>query len=120
MAAFNRKAERDKRHKRIRKKISGTSGRPRLCVSKSLRHIRVQLIDDEDGRTLVSASTNGRELRKEGARNNIPGAEKVGALLAKRTLEKGIETVVFDRGGYLYHGVVAAVADGCRKGGLRL
>ncbi|MEE8566390.1 MAG: 50S ribosomal protein L18, partial [Candidatus Bipolaricaulota bacterium] len=63
MAAFNRKAERDKRHKRIRKKISGTSARPRLCVSKSLRHIYVQLIDDEGGKTLVSASTNGKELR---------------------------------------------------------
>ena len=119
MAAVNRKAERDKRHKRIRRKISGTGACPRLCVSKSLRQIYVQLIDDEGGKTLVSASTNGRELRKEGARNNIPGAEKVGSLLARRALEKGVETVVFDRGGCVYHGVVAAVADGCRKGGLR-
>ena len=120
MTTINRKAERDKRHKRVRKKISGTDARPRLCVTKSLKHIYVQLVDDESGKTLMSASTNGKELRKEGIRNNIPGAERVGAHTARRALAKGIKTVVFDRGGYVYHGVVAAVADSCRKGGLRL
>lgn len=119
MARIDRKEERIKRHRRLRKKVRGTGERPRLCVTKSLRHVYAQIIDDETGRTLVSTSTLDRELRETVSGCNIPAAEKVGELLARRALKSSVETVVFDRGGYLYHGVVAALAKAARKGGLR-
>jgi len=118
MARIDRQAERVKRHRRIRKKVQGTGDRPRLCVAKSLRHVYAQLIDDESGRTLVAASTLDRELRETTHGCTVPAAAKVGELLSQRAKGQGIETVVFDRGGYLYHGVVASLADACRKGGL--
>lgn len=119
MARIDRKAESRKRHHRLRKKIRGTRLRPRLCVTKSLHHLYAQVIDDDAGATLVAASTLDRELRPAVAGCNIRSSERVGELLAKRALKHGIETVVFDRGGYPYHGIVAALAEACRKGGLR-
>jgi large subunit ribosomal protein L18 len=118
MARIDRQAERVKRHRRLRKRVQGTGDRPRLCVSKSLRHVYVQLIDDSTGRTLVAASTLDPELREAARGCTIPSAAKVGELLSRRAKEQGIGTVVFDRGGYRYHGVVASLADACRKGGL--
>jgi large subunit ribosomal protein L18 len=118
MARIDRQAERAKRHRRIRKKVYGTGDRPRLCIAKSLRHVYVQLIDDETGRTLAAASSLDKELRETVKGASVPTAAKVGELLGRRAREKGIERVVFDRGGYLYHGVVASLAEACRKGGL--
>lgn len=105
-----------KRHKRVRSKISGTAACPRLDVFRSLRHIYAQLIDDEAGVTLVSAASNEKDFKGGGA--NTDAARTVGGLLAERAAEKNIRDVVFDRGGYLYHGRVAALAEGARKGGL--
>lgn len=119
MTRIDRRVERLKRHRRLRKRIRGSESRPRLCVTKSLRHLYAQVIDDEAGRTLVTASTLGRELRNTIKGCNIRASERVGELLAKRALEHGVKTVVFDRGGYPYHGVVAALVEACRKGGLR-
>jgi len=119
MTAFRRKAERAKRHVRLRKKVRGTTARPRLSVSKSIRHIYAQVIDDDTGHTLVSASTLDKELSGKVSGSNKAAAEQVGKLLAARVLAKNIETVVFDRGGHPYHGVIATLADTCRKGGLR-
>jgi large subunit ribosomal protein L18 len=116
---FNRKAERVKRHLRLRKKVHGTQVRPRLCVTRTLRHIYAQVIDDDAGRTLVAASTLDKELRGKVSGSNKAAAEQVGELLAARALEKNIEAVVFDRGGHPYHGVIATLAEACRKGGLR-
>lgn len=104
-------------HTRVRKKISGTSEQPRLNVYRSNKNIYAQLIDDQAGETLVSASTQDKELKLDSTAN-IEAAGKVGELIANRAKEKGIETVVFDRGGYLYHGRVAAVAEGAREAGL--
>jgi large subunit ribosomal protein L18 len=107
------------RHLRVRKRVSGTPERPRLNVFRSNKHIYAQVIDDVNGRTLVSASTLDKELRDSITNGgNVEAARKVGALVAKRALEKGIKTVVFDRGGYLYHGRVAALADAAREAGL--
>ena len=111
------KAQRLKRHKRVRAKISGTPERPRLCVFRSLNHIYAQVIDDVAGNTLVSASTVEKGF--EGNGGNVEAAKKVGAAVAERALKKGIEEVVFDRGGYIYHGRVKALADGAREGGLK-
>lgn len=111
---------RKRRHRRVRKKISGTAERPRLNVFRSLNHIYAQIIDDERGHTLVAASTLDPEIRsviKTGG--NVEAARLVGQLIGKRALEKGIEAVVFDRGGYKYHGRVAALADGAREAGLK-
>lgn len=119
MARFSRSAERIKRHRRIRAKVSGTVERPRLCVTKTLRNMYAQVIDDQAGRTLVQASTLDSELRGDIAGANIKTAEKLGAALAARALEQNIEAVVFDRGGHPYHGVISAFAEACRKGGLR-
>lgn len=105
-----------KRHQRVRKNISGTAERPRLSVYRSLNHIYAQIIDDTKGTTLVSASSLDKDF--EGYGGNIDGAKSVGNLVAKKALEKGIKAVVFDRGGYIYHGRVAALADGAREGGL--
>jgi len=119
MASFNRAAERSKRHKRIRRGVSGTSDRPRLCIAKSLRHLYAQIINDEAGRTLVQASTVEPALREEIRGANIAAAEQLGGVLAERAKEAGISSVVFDRGGHVYHGVVKAFAEACRKGGLQ-
>ena len=106
-----------KRHKRVRAKISGTAARPRLCVYRSNAHISAQIIDDVAGVTLASASTQEKDF--EGIGSNKAAARKVGALLAEKAQAKGITEVVFDRGGYLYHGRVSELADGAREGGLK-
>ena len=107
---------RDARHARVRKKISGTPECPRLSVFRSLQHIYAQLIDDVNGVTLVSASSYEKDF--EGG-SNKEAARKVGNTLAQRALEKGISAVVFDRGGYIYHGRVSELAEGAREGGLK-
>lgn len=109
-------AQRIKRHKRVRGKISGTPEVPRLNVFRSEKHIYAQIIDDVNGHTLCSASTVEKGF--EGPGSNKEAAKKVGLKVAERAKEKGIEKVVFDRGGYVYHGRVAALADGAREGGL--
>ena len=111
------RAQRVKRHSRVRSKISGTAERPRLSVFRSENHIYAQVIDDVAGTTLVSASTVEKSF--EGSGSNIEAAKKIGALVAERALQKGIEEVVFDRGGYIYHGRVQALADGAREAGLK-
>lgn len=107
---------RAKRHARVRAKISGTPECPRLNVFRSSKHIYAQLIDDVNGVTLASASTMDKEF--EGAGGNVEAARKVGQMIAKRALDKDIKDVVFDRGGYLYHGRVKELAEGAREGGL--
>ena len=119
MASFNRASERMKRHKRIRKKVSGTSDRPRLCIARTLRHLHAQIIDDEARVTLLHASTLEPTLRNELHGANIAAAEKLGAILSERAKEQNVSSVVFDRGGHVYHGVVKAFAEACRKGGLQ-
>ena len=109
-------AQRLKRHKRVRAKISGTAARPRLCVYRSLNNIEAQVIDDVAGVTLASASSMDKGF--EGNGGNKDGAFKVGEAIAAAAKEKGITDVVFDRAGYLYHGRVAQLADGARQGGL--
>lgn len=110
---------RKKRHLRIRRRLFGTAERPRLNVYRSSKHIYVQLIDDMEGKTLAAASTLDPELKGEIKNGgNIEAATKVGELIAKRAKDKGITNVVFDRGGYLYHGRVKALADAAREGGL--
>ncbi|MCL2298736.1 MAG: 50S ribosomal protein L18 [Firmicutes bacterium] len=109
--------ERLKRHKRVRGKISGTAARPRLCVFRSLQHIYAQLIDDAKGVTLAAASTVEKEFGGYGG--NIEAAKKVGGLIAARARELGVENVVFDRGGNIYHGRVQALAEAAREGGLQ-
>ena len=106
-----------RRHVRVRKNLSGTAERPRLNVFRSLNNIYAQIIDDVSGTTLACASTLDAEL-KSGYGGNKEAAKAVGELLAKKAIEKGIKSVVFDRGGYLYHGRVASLADGAREGGL--
>lgn len=109
-----------RRHKRIRKKISGTNERPRLSVFKSLKHIYAQIINDEEGVTLVSTSTLSSEVREQiKYGGNIVASKIVGELVAKKAIEKGIKTVVFDRGGYVYHGRVKALAEAARDSGLQ-
>ena len=105
------------RHKRVRAVISGTPERPRLCVFRSEKHIYAQVIDDVAGKTLVSASTVEKDFTEYGG--NKDAAKKIGLLIAERAKGAGIETVVFDRGGYIYHGRVAALAEGAREGGLK-
>lgn len=115
----NRNWRRKKRHLSIRKKIHGTADRPRLCVYKSEKHIYAQIIDDEKGHTLVAASTLDKELRETLKKTwNKEAAREVGKLIGKRAIEKGIKKVVFDRGGYRYHGRVAELAEGAREAGL--
>ncbi len=112
-------AARGRRHLRVRKKISGTAARPRLVVTRSARHVFVQVVNDIDGRTLASASTMEPDLRVL-TEDKTAKAHKVGELVAKRAKKAGIDSVVFDRGGNRYHGRVAAIADGAREGGLSL
>jgi len=119
MAAFDRAAERAKRHQRIRRRIRGTSERPRLCVTKTLRHLYAQIVDDEVGRTLVQVSTLDPAIRADVSGPNVAAAKKLGSVLAEQAVSQGIEAVVFDRGGHPYHGVVSSFAEACRQGGLR-
>lgn len=112
----NRKLERARRHKRVRTKISGTAECPRLCMFRSNKGIYAQIIDDVKGTTLVSASTLDKEVKAKKA--NSEAAKEVGALIAKRAKENKIVDVVFDRSGYVYHGVVKDLADAAREGGL--
>ena len=114
---IDKNAMRLKRHIRVRGKISGTPERPRLNVFRSNANIYAQIIDDVNGVTLVSASTLDKEF--EGAAGNCEAAKKVGQVIAERAKAKGIEEVVFDRGGYVYHGRVAALAEGARENGLK-
>lgn len=114
----NRKLSRKKRHLRVRNKIQGIPERPRLSVFRSSKHMYAQLIDDLNGHTLVSASTVDPDLKDVANGANVEAAKKVGELIAKRAKEKGYDTVVFDRGGYLYHGRVKALADAAREAGL--
>ena len=106
-----------KRHLRVRAKISGTAGTPRLSVFRSNKNITAQLIDDVNGVTLAAAASNEKDFGISGG--NCEGARKVGQLIAKRAAEKGITEVVFDRGGYIYHGRVKELAEGAREGGLK-
>ncbi len=113
----DRKMERERRHLRVRRKISGTAERPRLCVYRSNTNLYVQIIDDVAGNTLVSASTLDKDVKTKYA--NKEAAKELGALIAKKAKAKKIETVVFDRGGYIYHGVVKELAEAAREGGLK-
>jgi len=119
VVALTKSEHRTRRHRRVRKKIMGTAERPRLAVFRSNKHIYVQVIDDFAGRTVVSASTTETELRT-GATATVDAARNVGKLVGDRAKAAGITTVVFDRGGFRYHGRVAAVADGAREAGLEL
>jgi large subunit ribosomal protein L18 len=107
-----------KRHMRIRRQLTGTSERPRLCVFRSNKHIYCQIVDDIQAKTLVAASTLDSELEKVTKTWDCEAAKAVGALIAKRAKEKGVSAVVFDRAGYIYHGRIAAVADSARENGL--
>ena len=113
----DRKMERQRRHKRVRTKISGTPECPRLCVYRSNTNVYAQIIDDVNGVTLVSASTLDKEIKTKKA--NKEAAKEVGTLVAKRALNKKIESVVYDRGGYIYHGVVKELAEAAREAGLK-
>ena len=120
MAKESRKDKRVARHQRIRKNLYGTPERPRLCVFRSNKNISVQIIDDVNGVTLASASTIDKELKSQVEYGgNKEAAKKVGEAVAKRALEKGIEVVAFDRGGFLYHGRVKELADSAREAGLK-
>lgn len=112
----DRKKERNKRHIRSRQHVNGTSNRPRLCVYISNQNIELQIIDDEKNITLVSASTLQKANKVNG--KNIEAGKKMGEIIAKKALDKNIKSVVFDRGGRIYHGVVKAIAEGAREGGL--
>jgi len=116
--AKERLESRRRRHHRVRKKITGTSGRPRLAVFRSNRHLVLQVIDDEAGRTLAAASTVEPDVRAAGATGSIDAATRIGTLVAERAKAAGVTKVVFDRAGYRYHGRVQAIADGAREGGL--
>ena len=119
---LKREAALARRHKRVRAKIFGTAERPRLAVHRSLQHIYVQAIDDLAGRTLAAASSNEPDFRSQASETvkggNVAGAKIVGTMLANRAKENGIVSVVFDRGGFPYHGRVKALAEGAREGGL--
>jgi large subunit ribosomal protein L18 len=112
-----RRESRIRRHRRVRKKIHGTAARPRLAVHRSNKHLVVQVIDDDEGRTLAAASTTEADLRGAGG-HSVAAATKVGTLVAERAKAAGITKVVFDRGGYIYHGRIAAVAAAARDAGL--
>lgn len=121
---LEKKRKQNRRHNKVRAKISGTAARPRLCIFRSSKHIYAQIINDEKGETIESASSNGiKSSQKAGKENQYTGKQHVsyelGKLIAKKALMKKIEEIVFDRGGYRYHGRVKAVAEGARKGGLK-
>jgi large subunit ribosomal protein L18 len=119
---LNKEAALARRHKRVRAKIHGTPERPRLAVHRSLKHIYVQAIDDVNGTTIASASSNEPDFRAQVTTelrgSNVAGAKMVGQMIAQRAKDKGINSVVFDRGGYPYHGRIKSLADGAREGGL--
>jgi len=117
MASLSQEERRRRRHRRVRRRVSGTAERPRLAVFRSNRHIFAQVIDDQSGRTLVAASTVEPELRS-GRTGSVEGAAAVGRLIAERAISVGVRRVVFDRGGFQYHGRVAALADAAREAGL--
>lgn len=117
---MKREERRKKKHRRVRKKVFGWPDRPRLFVNKSRRHIYVQLIDDFTQQTITGASSLSPSIKEEYDRGNCEAAREVGKLIAEKALENGIEKVVFDRGGFKYHGRIAAVAEGAREGGLEL
>ena len=109
-----------RRHGRVRAKISGTPARPRLCVTRSNNNIYVQLVDDKAGKTLLGVSTLGPDFKATGKRgSNVEGAAELGSIVGKKCLEKGIDTIVFDRGGNIYHGRVKALAEAAREAGLK-
>ena len=112
----DRKLERTRRHARVRTKVSGTAERPRLCINRKKTNIYAQIIDDVAGNTLVAASTLDKEVKTK--KSNVEAAKEVGALIAKRATAKKIKAVVYDRSGYIYHGVVKALAEAAREGGL--
>jgi large subunit ribosomal protein L18 len=112
--AFDRRSARARRHRRVRVSLAGTAERPRLAVFRSLHHIYAQLIDDESGRTLAAASTVDLKAKA----NDVASAQKVGQAIAKKAKDAGVSAVVFDRGGFLYHGRVKALADAAREAGL--
>ena len=119
MATHTKAEQRRKRHRRVRKKVSGTAECPRLCVFRSSKHVYAQLIDDEAGTTLVSTSSMGRDMRDELTKcNDIDAAKQIGAALAKKALARDSKTVVFDRNGYAFHGKVKALAEAAREAGL--
>ena len=118
--ALERREARERIHRRIRRKVTGSAARPRLCVTRSLKYISVQLIDDEAGATLAAASSREEDVKgRAKSAANKSAAAKVGALIATRAQQKGIASVVFDRGGHLYHGNVKALADAARGKGLK-
>ena len=117
---IDRKATRERRHIRVRTKISGTPERPRLCVYRSNKNLFVQVIDDVAGNTLVSASTTQKDVKAELEKtNDVAAASYLGKVIAERALAKGITEVVFDRGGFIYHGKIEALADAAREAGLK-
>jgi large subunit ribosomal protein L18 len=116
--ASQRHTSRARRHKRVRKSIVGTAARPRLAVFRSNKHLVMQVIDDETGRTLAAASTHEAAVKAEGGTASVAGAGRVGTLVAERAKAAGVDKVVFDRGGFLYHGRIAAAADAAREAGL--
>ena len=113
---IDRKAEKQRRHARVRRKISGTAEFPRLAVCKTNKNIIAQIIDDTKGETLVYVSTLDKDVKEKHA--NIEAAKEIGTIIAKKATEKNIKKVVFDRGGYIYHGIVKELAEAARKGGL--
>jgi large subunit ribosomal protein L18 len=115
---LNRNESRQKRHSRVRKRVNGTEERPRLNVYRSNQHIYAQVINDELGHTLAAASSQDPSLRESTNGGNVTGAQAVGKLIAERALAAGVSKVVYDRGGYLYHGRIQALADAAREGGL--
>ena len=117
MANTNRAVVRTAIHSRIRRKVKGRTERPRLAIYRSLKHISAQVIDDRQGQTLVSASSTEKDLRA-GSGGNLDAARRIGQAIAERAIAKGIEQVVFDRGGYLYHGRIKALTDAARAAGL--
>jgi large subunit ribosomal protein L18 len=117
-AAHTRLDARRRRHTRVRKHVHGTAGRPRLALFRSNRHLVLQVIDDDAGRTLAAASTHEAEVKAAGSTGTKDAASAVGRLAAQRAMDAGITKVVFDRGGFLYHGRVAAAADAAREAGL--
>jgi large subunit ribosomal protein L18 len=118
MTHVARHTSRLRRHKRVRKSIVGTAARPRLAVFRSNKHLVMQVIDDEAGRTLAAASTHEAAVKAEGGAASTAGATRVGTLVAERAKAAGVDKVVFDRGGFLYHGRIAAAADAAREAGL--
>jgi len=119
MSKVSAKLARKRRHARVRDHVSGTAGKPRLCVFRSLNNIHAQIIDDVDGKTIVSAGSLVSEIKEQkSGKNKIQIAELVGAQLAKAAKDKGVTQVVFDRGGYKYHGRIKALAESARKAGL--